>query len=275
MSNNTNKEKWNNWFAGLTDGDGCFYINKREGSISYEITTHVTDVRVVQILKHELKGGSVKPRGNYKAVRYRVKAKEIILDIVHRLNGKLHNPTRIEQFKNACKLLNIQPINSLPIVAIDCSYLTGLLDSDGTISLSVSNSTSEDSQESGVSGRITRLTNSKTHNQIYARITSIHREAVDILIDAYGFGCIYVEPPPKKNKNWKTKYHWTIKSEEDFVLLYNLVKKMPLRSVKMHRLRLSMLYFKYKKLKYHFKSPGTIEFKIWSKFCKSWYKYSY
>jgi len=24
--NNTNSDKWNRWFAGLTDGDGCFYI---------------------------------------------------------------------------------------------------------------------------------------------------------------------------------------------------------------------------------------------------------
>lgn len=273
MSNNTNKEKWNNWFAGLTDGDGYFYINKKEKSISYEISTHVTDARVLQILKHELKGGSVKPRSNCKAVRYRVKAKEIILDIMRRLNGKLHNPCRIEQFKNACKLLNIEQINSLPIAANDISYLTGLLDADGTFSISISNSTAEDSQESGVSGRVTRLTNSKAHNQIYARITSIYPEAVEFLVDTYGFGFIYVEK--KKNKNWKTQYHWTIKSEEDFVLLYNLMKKMPLRSVKMHRLRLSMLYFKYKNLKYHLKSPGTIEFKVWSKFCKSWYKYSF
>jgi hypothetical protein len=29
MNNLNNDDKWNQWFAGLTDGDGCFYIAKK------------------------------------------------------------------------------------------------------------------------------------------------------------------------------------------------------------------------------------------------------
>lgn len=43
----------------------------------------------------------------------------------------------------------------------------------------------------------------------------------------------------------------------------------------MHRMRLVLLYFKYKSLKYHLKDANTIEAKIWRKLAKSWYKYSY
>ena len=57
--------------------------------------------------------------------------------------------------------------------------------------------------------------------------------------------------------------------------MYEYLKKNPLKSVKMHRMRLVLLYFKYKNLNYHLKKEGNIEAKIWAKFAKSWYKYSY
>jgi len=72
---NTHDEKWNQWFAGLTDGDGCFYISKKDRSISFEVTTHTTDARVLYDIKNKFKAGSVKLRGNTQSVRYRVKKK--------------------------------------------------------------------------------------------------------------------------------------------------------------------------------------------------------
>ena len=73
---NPDNQKWNQWFAGLTDGDGCFYLNKKERSVSYEITTHTTDVRVLYNIKNKLKAGTVKLRSNSQSVRYRVKKKK-------------------------------------------------------------------------------------------------------------------------------------------------------------------------------------------------------
>ena len=77
-----------------------------------------------------------------------------------------------------------------------------------------------------------------------------------------------------KNKKLKTQYHWTIRSYEDFCLLYENVKNYPLKSSKMHRLRLSFKYFTFKQLKYHLKDFNTMEYKIWFKFCQSWFKYT-
>lgn len=268
-------EKWNEWFAGVTDGDGCFYINMKEKSISYEITTHVTDARALYDIKNKLKGGSVRLRSGSQSIRYRVKASNIIIDIINRLNGRLYNQARVAQFEECCKLLKILVIPSPPSLDKKNGYLSGMIDSDGSFAISVTRSSPEDSQISGVEGRIIRLINAKGFSQISVKITSVDANNLYLIQQSYGFGKIYVEKKNLRNKSPKTKYHWTLKSSDDFQLLYDYLKKNPLKSVKMHRMRLALLYFKYKQLGYHLKPVGTVEFKIWSKFCKSWFKYSF
>nr|ACY06057.1 LAGLIDADG endonuclease protein [Volvox carteri f. nagariensis] len=271
---NMNAEKWNEWFAGLTDGDGCFYINKKENSISFEVTTHVNDARVVYDIKNQLKAGTVQLRSGSQSIRYRVKQKSVIFDVIYRLNGRLYNPARVAQFKKACEMLNIQPLEKPLLIKKQNAYLAGLIDSDGTITILVSKSSAEDSQKSGVEGKQTRLMYSKGHNQISLKVTSIYEQHMNLIKNSYGFGKIYKEKPNKKNKSPKEKYHWTITSYEDFQLLYEYLKIFPLKSAKRHRMRLALLYFKYKKLNYHLKPAGTVESKIWVNFCKSWFKYS-
>lgn len=280
LTNNSNKypddtEKWNQWFAGVTDGDGCFYINIKERSISYEITTHVTDARVVYDIKNKLKGGAVRLRSGSQSIRYRVKAKNIIINIINRLNGKLYNQARIAQFEECCRMLNISPISAPFSIDKNNSYLAGLIDSDGSFAISVTKSSPEDSQISGVEGRTIRLMNAQNFSQISLKITSVDSTYLSMLQHFYGFGSIYAEKANLYKKRPKTKYHWTIKRYEDFLHLYDYCKKNPLKSVKMHRMRLALLYFKYKELQYHLKPAGTMEWKIWTKFCKSWFKYSY
>jgi hypothetical protein len=275
---NITKELWNEWLAGITDGDGCLFINKKENSISFEVTTHITDIRVVTNIKNILKAGTVKKRSNSESVRYRVKAKAAIIDILNRLNGNLYNPARIKQFIAACKMVGITPklpTETLVMEKKSYAYLAGLIDSDGSLVVSVSGSTAADSQLSGLHGKITRLTNSKAHNQIRLKVTTSHKNYAELIQNTFGFGAIYAQKPNIKNKAPNPLYHWTVSSQEDFELLSESLKMFPLKSLKMHRLRLSLLYFKYKKLSYHLKEAGTIEGKIWSKFAKSWYKYSY
>nr|YP_010987490.1 LAGLIDADG homing endonuclease [Hydrocytium acuminatum]WOR09535.1 LAGLIDADG homing endonuclease [Hydrocytium acuminatum] len=268
-------EKWNQWFAGLTDGDGCFYINKKEKTISFEMTTHVIDARILYNIKNKLKGGTVKLRSHAQAMRYRVKQKNVILDIVHRLNGRLQLKSRFSQFEEVCRILDIPLFPSPVLLDKQDAYLSGFIDADGSFTISVTRSTAEDSQKDGVEGRSIRLTNSGSHNQISVKITSVSYEHLKFIQKSYGFGKIYIEKANVKNKSPKQKYHWTLKSYEDFQFLYDYLKRHPLKSVKMHRMRLSFIYFKYKQLGYHLKPVHTIEFKIWKKFSQSWFKYSY
>lgn len=274
INNLNSNEKWNQWFAGLTDGDGCFYINKKENSVSFEITTHTIDARVLYNVKNKLKAGTVKLRSNSNSVRYRVKKKSIICEIINRLNGKIQNPARIAQFKEACRLCNIDYVTPSAVISNNDAYLSGLIDSDGTFAISVSNSSTENSQLSGVAGKIIRLTKAKGFCQISLKITSSHKIYLDMIKTSYGYGFVYVEKPDKKKKRPNYKYHWTIKSCEDFERLFEYIKKNPLKSVKMHRMRLSLLYFKYKNLNYHLKPADTIESKMWTKFSQAWFKYS-
>lgn len=274
MNKELKKEQWNIWFAGLTDGDGCFYINRKEKSVSYELTTHISDARVVYDIKNKLKAGSVKLRSNSQSIRYRVKAKEVICDIVNRLNGRLFNPVRIAQFKEVCQLYGITPLVSQGLPENPSAYLAGLIDSDGTVTISTSKSSTQDSILKGSHGKITRLINSKGNNQISLKITTVYKDYAYFIKDFTGFGS--VEKPNKSNKSPNTKYHWTVGSQQkDFELVYDYLKKYPLKSVKMHRIRLSSFYFKYKSLGYNLKPSGTVEAKMWSKLAQSWYKYSY
>jgi hypothetical protein len=155
------------------------------------------------------------------------------------------------------------------------AYLAGLIDADGSFVLSVSGSTSDDSQLSGVHGKIQRLTNSKGVNQISLKVTTSYLDYAFLIRNTFGFGRIFTQKPNRKNKAPNPLYHWTVTKQNDFEFLYECFKKFPLKSLKMHRLRLSLLYFKYKKLKYHLKEAETIEGKIWKKFSNSCYKYSY
>lgn len=275
MNNLNPDEKWNQWFAGLTDGDGSFYISKTEKNVSFEITTHVSDLRLLSIVKNKLKSGKVSLRSGSNSVRYRIKQKTTICNIVKRLNGKLYNPARIIQFKNVCFLYNITYIDPPSLIVQPNGYLAGLIDSDGSFAISVSKSTPSDSQISGVTGRITRLSNSKGFNQISVKITSSYKDYLQIVQQSYNLGTVYSENANPKKKSPRPKYNLTIKSEEEFNTLYEYLKTHRLNSVKMHRMRLVLLYFKYKKLKYHLALPGTIEHNIWKKFSNSWFKYSY
>ena len=268
------QKSWNEWFAGFVDGDGYFYINTKN-EISFEITTSIIDIRILYNIKNKLNGGSIQIRSGSTSVRYRVKQKEIILQIVHRLNGRLYNFKRLEQFEKCCKLLNIKFKSSLLTINFNSKYLSGLIDSSGTIAISVSKTNAKNSQLSGLAGKITRLQQSRGNNQLYLKITSISEENLSIIKNTYSFGKIYMEKANKKNKVPNKKYHWTINSYKEFVYLYEYLKKNPLKSVKMHRIRLIFHYFHYKKLKYHLKESNSIEHQIWVKFCKLWFKYSF
>lgn len=275
MNNLNSDEKWNQWFAGFTDGDGCFYINKKENSVSYEVTTHTTDARTLYIIKNKLKAGTVKLRSNSNSVRYRVKQKSVIMDIVQRLNGRLYNPARISQFQQVCRMYNVQYIPAPSLISKDDAYLSGLIDSDGTFAIAVSNSSAEDSQISGVAGRISRLSHAKGFCTLSLKVTSSHETYLNLIKDSYGYGSVYLENANSQKKRPNDKSHCIIRSLDDFILLFEYLKKNPLKTVKKHRMRLSLLYFKYKSLKYHLQPAGTIESKIWAKFAKAWYKYSY
>lgn len=264
---------WNEWFAGLVDGNGYFYINKKN-EISFEITISSEDGdRILSHIKNKLKAGSIKLRSGCQSIRYRVKQKQTIKEIVARLNRQLQNPKRLKQLQMVCDLLSIERLPSPNLIKPSHGYLSGLFDADGTIAISVSRTNQINSQRSGTEGKIVRLQESRDFNQVYLRISSISESMMVFIQKSYGFGKVSRENANQKNKLHQAKYHWTITSYEDFIRFSDYLNDNPLRSVKMHRIRLVFDYFHYKKLKYHLKNPLTVEYKLWCTFCRSWFKY--
>jgi ubiquinol-cytochrome c reductase cytochrome b subunit len=69
-----NPEKFNEWLAGLIDGDGSFLLSKK-GYASLEITKDLRDKKALFLIKQKY-GGSVKLRSGSKSKRYRLHSRE-------------------------------------------------------------------------------------------------------------------------------------------------------------------------------------------------------
>lgn len=128
--NNEISLKFRQWFAGISDGDGYIYVNK-SGNVGYELTLPSSDERVLRIIQNKF-GGNIHARAGIRAVRYRTQKRETITKIIHCLNGLVINNIRLAQLHKACLALNI-PIKFPIFPTIESAYLSGLLDSDGTI----------------------------------------------------------------------------------------------------------------------------------------------
>jgi len=59
--------RFNQWLAGLIDGDGCLLVSKA-GYSSCEITVALADERMLRIIQNKL-GGAIKARSGVKAIR--------------------------------------------------------------------------------------------------------------------------------------------------------------------------------------------------------------
>jgi len=106
LSLNTKSDlHWNQWLAGLIDGDGCLLVSKA-GYPSCEITMGIEDERALMEIKQKL-GGSVKLKTGAQALRYRLHNKAGMLDLVARINGHVRNSVRLKQLESVCLNLNI------------------------------------------------------------------------------------------------------------------------------------------------------------------------
>lgn len=135
-TNSKNDDSWNEYLAGLIDGDGCLLISKA-GYGSLEITMDLHDKDALDKLSQKV-GGSVKRRSDSKAFRYRLHRTALLKDLIHRINGKIRTTKRIPQLKRLCELYNIPFIEPLPLT-LKNGWFAGFFDADGTIGFSMKN----------------------------------------------------------------------------------------------------------------------------------------
>jgi ubiquinol-cytochrome c reductase cytochrome b subunit len=97
---------FNQWLAGLIDGDGCF-LKSKTGYSSCEITVALEDERMLRIIQNKL-GGAIKARSGVKAIRWRLHNRPGMLDLVNRINGYIRHNNRLLQLNQVCVALGLQ-----------------------------------------------------------------------------------------------------------------------------------------------------------------------
>ena len=232
--------KWNQWLAGLIDGNGCFHITKK-GYASLEITMDIRDEHALYKIKN-IYGGSVKLVTGKRALRYCLRHKEGFLALVKDVNGEIRNSVRLMQLNKICLKYNIALIYPEKLT-YENGWLSGFFDADGTITLN------------------------KCNGQLAIALTQKTSEVLQPLIDIYG-GSIYID---KTNNSFK----WYTSNKESILNLVEYFKNFPSRSLKKNRLHLIPRCYELKNIGAHIalQESDPLLFKSWIYFLEKWDKY--
>jgi hypothetical protein len=225
--NSEKEEFWNQYLAGLINGDGTLLISKL-GYASLEITMDISDEHALQKIKQVL-GGSVKARTNAKAFRYRVHHKKGILDLISRINGKIRQTNRKVQLEKICNLYDIacQPLSML---TQQNGWFAGFFDADGSLGFSLK----------------------KGWPQLV--ISAAQKNHVDLLPFQEVFGGI-IRLDKRSNA-----FKWEIYTEKSILNFYYYCQKHPLHSHKKKRMFLVPRFFELRKIRaYRFDASPSLK----------------
>jgi len=232
--------RFNQWLAGLIDGDGTFQVSKA-GYSSCEITVSLADERMLRIIQNKL-GGAIKPRSGVKAIRWRLHNRAGMLDLVNRVNGYIRHSSRLVQLNRACTVLGLQLL-SPDSLHNSHGWFSGFFDADGTIGYYLK----------GLNAN-PQLTISVT-NKLYVDIVQF--------LNLFG-GNIYFD------KAQNGYYKWCVQSEKNIAPFLEYIKICPPQSIKRNRLFLVKEYYRLVGLKAHKASEGTVLHKAWLNFNRKW-----
>jgi len=86
---------FNEWLAGVIDGDGYFNLSKK-GIARFRVVMDIRDKEVLYEIKHKF-GGSIYTISNANALRYQLSGKKGLITLINAVNGLIRNPTRMLQ----------------------------------------------------------------------------------------------------------------------------------------------------------------------------------
>nr|YP_009722388.1 hypothetical protein [Morchella importuna]QGN66790.1 hypothetical protein [Morchella importuna] len=229
---------FNEWLAGLIDGDGCFQLSKK-GYSSLEIVMELRDKHCLYQIKDKF-GGSVKLRAGDNHLRYRLHHKTGMLNLINSINGLIRNPARILQLGKICDNYGIKLIDPKPLT-YNNGWFAGFFDSDGSIYMN---------DKSG---------------QLFITASQKNRFILDALVELYG-GTIY---PMVKVGAFK----WTCFRKDEVLSLVNTYfKANPCRSEKKVRLSMANKFYELRALHAHKATPDSVLGKVWINFTVKWDK---
>jgi Cytochrome C and Quinol oxidase polypeptide I/LAGLIDADG endonuclease len=220
---------FNQWLAGLIDGDGCFQLTKK-GYASLEIVMGTRDKHCLYQIKQKF-GGSVKLRSGVNWLRYRMHHKKGMLDLINAVNGEIRNPIRLIQLNKICDKYNI-PIIQPSILTYNNGWFSGVFDSHGSIYLNLLSS------------------------QMFISVSQKNKYLLDLLLELYG-GIVYIQ---------KDSFKWSVYNKKEIIKLLEYFTFCPSRSAKNNRLKSIKRYLELRELKAHLATENSILGKAWKKF---------
>lgn len=134
------------WFAGVLDGNGYFDIRQDSiNSLEYfnglknnnlilkeiRIKLHERDVRILTRIQNNLHIGKIRKDKNKSYIYYSIYKNEDIIYVIKNLNGLIK--LKLKDYKLVCDFLNIKCIEPNYILEKYDPYLSGLIDTDGSI----------------------------------------------------------------------------------------------------------------------------------------------
>ena len=233
-----NNKVFNEWLAGLIDGDGCFQLSKK-GYASLEIVMELRDKHCLYIIKQKF-GGSVKLRAGDNHLRYRLHHKTGLLNLIKAVNGLIRNPVRMLQLGKICEKYNIDLIHPEPLTYYN-GWFAGFFDSDGSVYMN---------DKSG---------------QLFITASQKNKFLLDALVELYG-GKIYTMAKVGAFK-------WTCYRKDEILKLVNDYFKInPSRSEKRVRLHMVNKFYELRVLHAHNATPASVAGKSWKNFMIKWDK---
>lgn len=228
--------KFNEWLAGLIDGDGCFLLSQK-GYGSLEIIMDIRDTLCLYKIKN-IYGGSIKLRSNSKSMRYRLHHKEGLINLLKDINGLIRHSTRLIQYYKLCNKYNIIYKNTIELT-YENNWMGGFFDAEGTITINKNT-------------KILSISIDQKTQELLIQIKNLYK------------GEIYID----RNSN---TFKWYLSKEEDIILLLNnYIKHSYIFSKKKNRFYLINQFLFLKSLE---QQKNIFINKLWEKFFNKWDNY--
>lgn len=277
---------WNQWLAGLIDGDGCLLVQYRprqglakveqtgpdarqpKGYCSCEITMDLRDEHALQQIKNKL-GGGIKLRSGVKAFRYRLHHREGLQNLIKRINGEIRYQVRQEQLKRQCLEMQVPFIQPTSSLSKKNGWFAGVFDADGTVTLRWSeqsapkNTFTESQKHFAVSEPSVPFDRRKVPPQCTISVSAKREE--DLLPWKVVFGGnIYFD------KSSRT-YKWCIQAKEKVLEFVQYTKNVaPSRSSKKNGLYLIPRLYELIDLRAYKADKQSKLYSVWEQFLEKW-----
>jgi Proton-conducting membrane transporter/NADH-Ubiquinone oxidoreductase (complex I), chain 5 N-terminus/LAGLIDADG endonuclease len=228
---------FNQWLAGLIDGDGHFILTKKGSSRLY-IVMDIRDKDALYQILHKF-GGSIRPMSNANALRYNISNRKGLIKLIEAVNGEIRNPTRLLQMNKLCTKFGIQLVYPNKLT-FNNGWLSGFIDSDGSVYFN------------------------KSSGQVFISATQKNKYLLDPLINIYGGR---VDPSSEKGDAFKYVIY---RKKELFEMVDNYFSLYPLRTMKKNRINLIKEFYV---AKLGLESKNLELLNKWVTFSDKWEKY--